>query len=141
MENIGDPFGTALKDLPESLPIFPLPGAMLLPHGRMPLNIFEPRYLDMVLDSLKQSRLIGMVQTEAHRALNSYVAQAQSSGLRCIIVITGKGRVSEGGGVLRNQVPQWLNSPALRPLILAFTPAQPRDGGDGALYVLLRRKR
>ena len=62
MENIGDPFGTALKDLPESLPIFPLPGAMLLPHGRMPLNIFEPRYLDMVLDSLKQSRLIGMVQ-------------------------------------------------------------------------------
>ncbi|MBT5050537.1 MAG: DNA mismatch repair protein MutS [Rhodospirillaceae bacterium] len=85
--------------------------------------------------------LHGMVQTEAHRALNSYVAQAQSSGLRCIIVITGKGRVSEGGGVLRNQVPQWLNSPALRPLILAFTPAQPRDGGDGALYVLLRRKR
>lgn len=85
--------------------------------------------------------LHGMIQTEAHRALAAYVSRAQSSGLRCIIVITGKGRVSEGGGVLRNQVPQWLNSPALRPSVLAFSPAQPRDGGYGALYVLLRRKR
>ena len=62
MANIGNPFAAPFEDLPESLPIFPLPGAMLLPHGRLPLNIFEPRYLDMVLDSLKQSRLIGMVQ-------------------------------------------------------------------------------
>jgi DNA-nicking Smr family endonuclease len=85
--------------------------------------------------------LHGMIQTQAHRALTSYVTQAQSSGLRCIIVITGKGRVSEGGGVLRNQVPQWLNSPAIRSSVLAFSPAQPRDGGAGALYVLLRRKR
>jgi Lon protease-like protein len=57
-----DPFGVPLEGLPEILPIFPLPGAMLLPHGRMPLNIFEPRYLKMIMDSLKQSRLIGMVQ-------------------------------------------------------------------------------
>lgn len=57
-----DPFGLLYPELPQRLPIFPLPGAMLLPHGRMPLNIFEPRYLSMVLDSLKQSRLIGMVQ-------------------------------------------------------------------------------
>ena len=57
-----DPFGVPFESLPEDLPIFPLPGAMLLPHGRMPLNIFEPRYLKMAMDSLKQSRLIGMVQ-------------------------------------------------------------------------------
>jgi Lon protease-like protein len=57
-----DPFGVPFEDLPRNLAIFPLPGAMLLPHGRMPLNIFEPRYLKMVMDSLKQSRLIGMVQ-------------------------------------------------------------------------------
>ena len=44
------------------LPVFPLPGAMLLPHGQLPLNIFEPRYIEMIIDSLKQSRLIGMVQ-------------------------------------------------------------------------------
>ena len=59
---IYDPFGIPFSELPENLPIFPLPGAMLLPHGRMPLNIFEPRYIKMVIDSLKQSRLIGMVQ-------------------------------------------------------------------------------
>ncbi len=59
---VGDPFGLPFEGLPENLPIFPLPGAMLLPHGRMPLNIFEPRYLKMIMDSLKQSRLIGMVQ-------------------------------------------------------------------------------
>ena len=57
-----DPFGVRFEELPKELPIFPLPGAMLLPHGRMPLNIFEPRYLKMVMDCLKQSRLIGMVQ-------------------------------------------------------------------------------
>ncbi|MGB0681367.1 MAG: LON peptidase substrate-binding domain-containing protein [Magnetovibrionaceae bacterium] len=48
--------------LPPTLPIFPLPGALLLPHGRLPLNIFEPRYLNMVEDALGQSRLIGMIQ-------------------------------------------------------------------------------
>ena len=57
-----DPFGVSFENLPRDLPVFPLPGAMLLPHGRMPLNIFEPRYLKMIMDSLKQSRLIGMVQ-------------------------------------------------------------------------------
>ena len=61
-ELFGDPFGIPFGELPENLAIFPLPGAMLLPHGRMPLNIFEPRYIQMVIDSLKQSRLIGMVQ-------------------------------------------------------------------------------
>lgn len=52
-----------LADLPESLPIFPLPGALLLPRARLPLNIFEPRYLAMLEDTLKTPhRLIGMVQ-------------------------------------------------------------------------------
>jgi uncharacterized protein len=50
-------------DLPDHLPLFPLPGALLLPRGRLPLNIFEPRYLAMLEDTLKtQHRLIGMVQ-------------------------------------------------------------------------------
>ncbi len=60
--NYKDPFSIPFENLPQKLPIFPLPGAMLLPHGKMPLNIFEPRYLKMVFDSLKGSRLIGMVQ-------------------------------------------------------------------------------
>ncbi|MGA0381007.1 MAG: LON peptidase substrate-binding domain-containing protein [Arenicellales bacterium] len=48
--------------LPDILPVFPLTGAVILPNGQLPLNIFETRYLDMVLDSLSHSRLIGMVQ-------------------------------------------------------------------------------
>ncbi len=52
-----------LGDLPETLPVFPLPGALLLPRARLPLNIFEPRYLAMLEDALKTPhRLIGMVQ-------------------------------------------------------------------------------
>jgi uncharacterized protein len=56
-------------DLPETIPVFPLPGALLLPRGQMPLNIFEPRYLAMVDDSLRDGhRLIGMIQPDtAHR--------------------------------------------------------------------------
>jgi uncharacterized protein len=53
----------SLADLPETIPVFPLPGALLLPRARLPLNIFEPRYLAMLEDTLKTShRLIGMVQ-------------------------------------------------------------------------------
>lgn len=53
----------SLADLPDSIPVFPLPGALLLPRARLPLNIFEPRYLAMLDDTLKTShRLIGMVQ-------------------------------------------------------------------------------
>jgi len=48
--------------LPDVLPIFPLPGALLLPGGQLPLNIFEPRYLNMVLDAMAAGRVIGMIQ-------------------------------------------------------------------------------
>ena len=54
-----------ISDLPQVIPVFPLDGAMLLPGGGLPLNIFEPRYLNMVDDALSGSRLIGMVQTVA----------------------------------------------------------------------------
>lgn len=54
---------TRLSDLPGTIPVFPLPGALLLPRARLPLHIFEPRYLAMLDDSLKtDTRLIGMVQ-------------------------------------------------------------------------------
>jgi Lon protease-like protein len=56
-------------DLPESIPVFPLPGALLLPRGQMPLNIFEPRYLAMVDDALAaRHRLIGMIQPDPAHA-------------------------------------------------------------------------
>jgi Lon protease-like protein len=58
----GSPFDLSFDELPPVIPIFPLTGVLLLPRGRMPLNIFEPRYLAMVSDALAYPRLIGMVQ-------------------------------------------------------------------------------
>ena len=52
------------KDCPEAIPLFPLGGALLLPRGQMPLNIFEPRYLAMIDDALKGERVIGIIQPE-----------------------------------------------------------------------------
>src|SRR5690349_15018058 len=61
------PVQSRFEDLPEELPIFPLSGALLLPWGRLPLNIFEPRYLNMTLDALGAGRIIGMVQPDYDR--------------------------------------------------------------------------
>jgi uncharacterized protein len=59
-------------DLPEVIPVFPLPGALLLPRGQMPLNIFEPRYLAMVDDCLRDGhRLIGMIQPDVAHGGNA----------------------------------------------------------------------
>ena len=66
-------------DLPEVIPVFPLPGALLLPRGQMPLNIFEPRYLAMVDDALRDGhRLIGMIQPDpAHPGPDRQAASVQ----------------------------------------------------------------
>lgn len=60
----GSAFDPRFDELPPRLPIFPLTGALLLPRGRLPLNIFEPRYLAMTRDALGAERMIGMVQPE-----------------------------------------------------------------------------
>ncbi|HEY4167687.1 MAG TPA: LON peptidase substrate-binding domain-containing protein [Reyranella sp.] len=57
-----NPFDPSFEQLPDTLPIFPLSGVLLLPGGKLPLNIFEPRYLAMIFDSLAGHRMIGMVQ-------------------------------------------------------------------------------
>ncbi len=86
--------------------------------------------------------LHGMTQATAHRALEAFVTASQGAGKRCVLVIPGKGlRPSGETGVLRNLVPRWMNAPAIRGRVLSFCTAQPRDGGTGALYVLLKRKR
>ena len=83
--------------------------------------------------------LHGLTQREAHQVLANFLEVARAERQRAVLVITGKG---EGGqGVLREAVPRWLNEASIRPSILAFTHAQPRDGGTGALYILLRRMR
>jgi hypothetical protein len=57
-----NPFAPTFDELPKTLPIFPLPFALLLPRGRLPLNLFEPRYLNMGIDAMKGDQMIGMVQ-------------------------------------------------------------------------------
>lgn len=79
--------------------------------------------------------LHGMTQEEAHAALERFLGRAHTAGQRCLLVITGK------GAVLREAVPRWLGEGEARDRVLASTPAQPRHGGGGALYVLLRRVR
>ena len=64
-------FDPEFDDLPAALSIFPLTGVLLLPRGRLPLNIFEPRYLNMVIDALGGTRMIGMVQPAEARAEES----------------------------------------------------------------------
>jgi len=85
-----------------------------------------------------------MTQDEAHRALAGFVRSARVDGKRCVLVITGRGAPKGpygGGGVLRAALPRWLDEPEFRPHVLAISTAQPRDGGAGALYVMLRRTR
>lgn len=86
--------------------------------------------------------LHGMTQDQAHGRLTRFIATSAEAGKRCVLVITGKGLKPTGEtGVLRKAVPRWLNSTELRPLVLAIRYAQSKDGGEGALYVLLKRRR
>ena len=61
-DNIKNLFKVSSKHIPDSLPLFPLDNVLLLPFGKLPLNIFEERYINMVLDSLKSHRMIGIIQ-------------------------------------------------------------------------------
>ena len=85
--------------------------------------------------------LHGLTQEEAHDQLGGFIAISQKQGRRCILVVTGKGMWREGAGILRENVPRWLNERPNRARVLAIAQAQPRDGGTGALYVLLKRLR
>ena len=87
--------------------------------------------------------LHGQTQEEARANLISFIQRSGARQHRCVLVITGKGLRLHSGeiGVLRRNVPRWLNEPPIRPLVLAFSHATPKDGGEGALYVLLKRNR
>jgi DNA-nicking Smr family endonuclease len=80
--------------------------------------------------------LHGMTAARAQNQLIPFIVSAANEGCRCVLVITGK-----GSGVLNGHVPNWLKQPPLSPHVLALAEAQPKDGGGGAFYVLLRRKR
>jgi DNA-nicking Smr family endonuclease len=88
--------------------------------------------------------LHGLTQHEAHDALLRFLRAASARDARLVLVITGKGKRIEGHGerergVLRRQVPQWLGLPEFRAVVLGFEDAAISHGGEGALYVRLRR--
>ena len=93
------------------------------------------------LDVEARLDLHGLTQAEAHRRLDHFLAEAYDTGVRTAIIITGKGRVSEHGGILRQMVPRWLNQLPNRGRVVAISEAQPKDGGTGALYVRVKKKR
>ncbi|PWB95795.1 MULTISPECIES: Smr/MutS family protein [Methylosinus] len=85
--------------------------------------------------------LHGLRQAEAQTALYDFLRRAQAAGARMAIVVTGKGVRSEEGGVLRRLAPMWLSAPAMRDLVVGFGEAARNHGGEGALYVQIRRPR
>jgi DNA-nicking Smr family endonuclease len=87
--------------------------------------------------------LHGMTQMRAHRALFGFLQRAHHDGLTFVLVITGKGKMGTESerGVLRRQVPQWLGLPEFRSLVVGFDEAHIGHGGEGALYVRIRRSK
>lgn len=85
--------------------------------------------------------LHGMTQMRAHRALTGFLHRAHHEGLTFVLVITGKGRSGGESGVLRRQVPEWLSLPEFRAFVVGFEEAAIGHGGEGALYVRIRRAR
>lgn len=97
-----DPFHPDLEDLPTEFAVFPLTGALLLPRGKLPLNIFEPRYMAMTLDSLATGRMFGMIQPDPQAqplesgnalyrvgCLGRLSSFSESDGGRLLVTLTG----------------------------------------------------
>ena len=139
-KSIARPSAKAAVLQPPAPPIAPPP---LAPLGRrMKQRVARGREpIDAHID------LHGMTQHQAHTALLRFLHRAQADGIRTVLVVTGKGsRQAPHGaererGVLKRQVPLWLALPEFRPLIVGFDDAHVGHGGEGALYVRLRRAR
>lgn len=91
--------------------------------------------------------LHGMTQNQAYDALLHFIPRMHAQGKRCVLVITGKGRqytqaslLDQTIGVLKQKTPEWLGSAPLNRYVLKIEAARPQHGGEGALYVLLRRQ-
>ena len=128
------------KAKPALKPAPPAPKAKAPP----PLAPLEPK----LAKNLKRGGAVdarldlhGLYQDEAHAKLLRFLRNQQGRGARVVLVITGKGRASGGAGVLRRLVPAWLSEPSLREIVLGFSEASTAHGGEGALYVRLRKAR
>ena len=83
--------------------------------------------------------LHGMIQEKAFKILSRFLQESYHLNYRCVLVITGKGKNLEG--TLRVNLPRWLNNPTLKPMILNISEAHLKDGGQGAYYIHLKRRK
>ena len=130
------PAARSAKTIPSASPPSPPPLAPLGRRERSQLSRGR-KDIDARLD------LHGMTQDRAHQALFAFLQRANRDGFSFVLVITGKGRVNgpqSERGVLRRQVPQWLSLPEFRSLVVGFEEAHVGHGGEGALYVRVRRR-
>ncbi|HEY5676753.1 MAG TPA: Smr/MutS family protein [Myxococcales bacterium] len=124
--------------IPPAAPLRPPP-----PRVRDGVDLIEPnrrhriaRERDPIAARLD---LHGYDQDRARAALESFLRRAWDEGLRSVLVITGKG--VQGDGILRRRTPEWLAAPHLAEMVAGVSEAHRRHGGEGALYVALKRKR
>jgi DNA-nicking Smr family endonuclease len=126
-------------------PLLPVPQRDRPPVPKPPTPLVEIDHRTRVkikrgrLDVDAKLDLHGMRQDEAQRALTSFLRRAQADGAKVAIVVTGKGLSREEGGVLRRVVPMWLQAPNLRDVVVGFGEAARHHGGEGALYIQIRR--
>lgn len=112
--------------------------------AKQPLNpIDKPVYRKLARGRVNLDARIdlhGLTQTAAHNLLYGFLVSAHQRGLRHVLVITGKGASRGSEGILRRAVPQWLSSAEFRGLASGCEPAARGHGGDGALYVRLKKR-
>ena len=126
---------------PTAPPSRPKPPLMCeIAVGLQPPGLDARRWTALRRGRLKPERTLdlhGMRADAAHAAVRAFLPLAQEAGFRCVAIVTGKGSSPEGG-VLRRELPHWLNAPDLRPRILAA--AHPHAANTGAVHLLLRRR-
>jgi DNA-nicking Smr family endonuclease len=123
----------------------PAPRAIARPPGLAPIDRRLKQKLARGREAIDRSiDLHGLTQAEAHAALVRFLRIARAEGARLVLVITGKGGRSDDftvdRGVLRRQVPLWLRSAELRDTVIGFDWAHAAHGGEGALYVRIRKR-
>jgi DNA-nicking Smr family endonuclease len=140
------------KAPPESVPAEPLAKAKAAsPPLPAPAPRVAGRHTPFGIEPRRRQRLArerdpiaaridlhGLDQDQARAALARFLRRAWDDGYRAVLVITGKG--VQGDGVLRRRAPEWLGAPDLTPIVAGVSEAHRRHGGEGALYVALRRK-
>ncbi|HYZ34725.1 MAG TPA: Smr/MutS family protein, partial [Crenalkalicoccus sp.] len=109
--------------------------------GAPPPGLDARRWRDLRRGRIRPERTLdlhGHSRERAYVAVHDFLAAAQAEGLRCVAIVTGRGSSPEGG-VLRRELPHWLNGPGLRGMLLGA--AHPHAANPGAVHLLLRRRR